>query len=155
MAPVTLSPADAAARVEVRDTLGVPLGPGQPAEFLHALGEREDWIDLTVFGALLVDLYTVFTRPGVRYLSGFYGPAERVLGNRRYPRDLPAARHHSFLLRSRKTRNCSLNLSTTAWTSSTAALFFLACMTLNSCLRPSSISGLASSDCSSSSRQAL
>jgi acyl-CoA hydrolase len=79
MPPVTLSAADAAARVEPRDTLGVPLGPGQPAAFLHALGEREDWVDLTVFGALLVDLYTLFTRSGVRYLSGFFGPAERFL----------------------------------------------------------------------------
>src|SRR6478735_4782592 len=77
MAPRTLAPAEAAAVVGPVDTLGIPLGPGQPAEFLHALGGRDDFTDLTVFGALLVDLYEVFTRPGVRYLSGFYGPAER------------------------------------------------------------------------------
>src|SRR6476659_1545064 len=74
-----LSPTDAAALVRATDTLGIPLGPGQPAEFLHALGTRDDYTDLTVFGALLVDLYEVFTRAGVRYLSGFYGPAERFL----------------------------------------------------------------------------
>jgi acyl-CoA hydrolase len=79
MAPRTLAPADAAALVEPRDTLGIPLGPGQPGAFLHALGDRDDFTDLTVFGALLVDLYEVFTKPGVRYLSGFYGPAERFL----------------------------------------------------------------------------
>src|SRR4051794_746961 len=79
MAPRTLAPTDAAALVGAVDTLGIPLGPGQPAEFLHALGPREDFTDLTVFGALLVDLYEVFTRAGVRYLSGFYGPAERFL----------------------------------------------------------------------------
>ena len=79
MAPRTLSPPDAAALVGSRDTLGIPLGPGQPSAFLHALGGREDFTDLTVFGALLVDLYEVFTRPGVRYLSGFFGPAERFL----------------------------------------------------------------------------
>src|SRR3954452_1529868 len=79
MPPRILSPAEAADLVESRDTLGVPLGPGQPSAFLHALGAREDFTDLTVFGALLVDLYEVFTRPGVRYLSGFYGPAERFL----------------------------------------------------------------------------
>src|SRR6478735_11732312 len=81
MAPRTLAPAEAAAVVGPVDTLGIPLGPGQPAEFLHALGGREAFTDLTVFGALLVDLYEVFTRPGVRYLSGFFGPAERFLAD--------------------------------------------------------------------------
>ena len=35
--------------------------------------------DLDIFGALLLDLYPLFSRPGVRYVSGFFGPAERVL----------------------------------------------------------------------------
>lgn len=70
---------DAAALVQPHDTLGIPLGPGQPSDFLHALGARDDWESLTVFGALLIDLYAVFTKPGVRYLSGFFGPAERFL----------------------------------------------------------------------------
>jgi acyl-CoA hydrolase len=55
------------------------LGPGIPGTFLHALGARDDFEDLQVFGALLTDLYDLFTRPGVRLLSGFYGPAERYL----------------------------------------------------------------------------
>ena len=79
MAPQLLSPADAATLLHPHDTLGIPLGPGQPSAFLHALGDRDDWVELTVFGALLVDLYAVFTKPGVRYLSGFFGPAERFL----------------------------------------------------------------------------
>ena len=79
MAPTTLSPAEAAARMQPHDTLGIPLGPGQPTAFLHALGDRDDWVELTIFGALLVDLFGVFTKPGVRYLSGFFGPAERFL----------------------------------------------------------------------------
>ncbi len=70
---------EAAALVRPTDTLAVPLGPGQPSDVLHALGERDDYVDLQVFGALLVDLYAVFTKPGVRYLSGFFGPAERFL----------------------------------------------------------------------------
>jgi len=61
------------------DRLGVPLGPGQPMGLLHALGKRERFDDLVVFGALLVDLYELFTRPGVHLLSGFFGPAERFL----------------------------------------------------------------------------
>jgi acyl-CoA hydrolase len=70
---------EAAALVRATDTLAIPLGPGAPAAFLHALGERDDWKNLEVFGGLLLDLYALFTKPGVRYISGFFGPAERVL----------------------------------------------------------------------------
>ncbi len=77
----TLTLEEAAALVRPRDTLGVPLGPGQPAALLHALGEREDFEDLVVHSALLVDLYPLFTRPGVRLRSGFFGPAERFLAD--------------------------------------------------------------------------
>ena len=38
-----------------------------------------DWDDLLISGALLVDLYEVFGQPGVRFLSGFFGPAERFM----------------------------------------------------------------------------
>ncbi|HEY3722544.1 MAG TPA: acetyl-CoA hydrolase/transferase C-terminal domain-containing protein [Acidimicrobiia bacterium] len=69
----------AVAAVRSRDRIAVPLGPGIPGTFLHALGARDDFEDLQVFGALLTDLYELFTRPGVRLLSGFYGPAERYL----------------------------------------------------------------------------
>ena len=70
---------EAAALLRPADTLAVPLGPGIPAAFLHALGKREDFTDLRVFGALLVDFFPLFTRPGVRLLSGFFGPVERAL----------------------------------------------------------------------------
>jgi acyl-CoA hydrolase len=69
----------AAALVRPKDTLAVPLGPGQPLDFLHALGERERFEELTVFAALLVDLFPLFAKPGVRLRSGFYGPVERAL----------------------------------------------------------------------------
>ncbi|MEZ5382719.1 MAG: acetyl-CoA hydrolase/transferase C-terminal domain-containing protein [Microthrixaceae bacterium] len=65
------------AEVRPVDTVGIPLGPGHPVGFLHALGERDDWDDLTVSGALLTDLYQLFTNPQVRFLSGFFGPIER------------------------------------------------------------------------------
>lgn len=74
-----LSAADAAALLRPVDTLAIPLGPGAPGALLHALGERDDWQALEVFGALLLDYYTVFTQPGVRLRSGFFGPAERAL----------------------------------------------------------------------------
>ena len=77
--PAELSLEDAAALLRPTDSLAVPLGPGQPGGFLHALAGRDDWEDLQVFGALLVDLYEVFLKPNVHYLSGFFGPAERFL----------------------------------------------------------------------------
>lgn len=79
MAPQRLSASDAASLLRSTDSLSVPLGPGQPGAFLHALAERPSWDQLEIGGALLVDLYEVFLRPGVRYRSGFFGPAERFL----------------------------------------------------------------------------
>lgn len=77
--PQELSAEQAAARLHPDDTLGMPLGPGQPPAFLRALGERGDWTDLRVYGALLAVGTELFSRSGVHYLSGFYGPLERVL----------------------------------------------------------------------------
>jgi acyl-CoA hydrolase len=77
--PEELTAEEAAARVKTDDTLGMPLGPGQPPAFLRALGERTDWTDLRVYGALLAVGTELFSRSGVHYLSGFYGPLERAL----------------------------------------------------------------------------
>ncbi len=74
-----MSAADAAALIRPTDTMAFGLGPGVPSEFVHALGTRDDWEHLEVFGGLLLDLFTVFTKRGVHYFSGFYGPAERML----------------------------------------------------------------------------
>jgi acyl-CoA hydrolase len=74
------STADEAARlVRPVDRLAMPLGPGQPRAFLEALGRRDDWQELSVFGALLTGLFPLFAKKGVRYRSGFFGPAERAL----------------------------------------------------------------------------
>jgi acyl-CoA hydrolase len=77
--PEELSAEHAAALLDTDDTLGMPLGPGQPPALLRALGERADWTDLRVYGALLAVGTELFSRPGVHYLSGFYGPLERAL----------------------------------------------------------------------------
>lgn len=77
--PVELTAEQAAARLRSVDTLGIPLGPGQPPAFLRALGERDDWTDLRVYGALLAVLTELFNHKGVHYLSGFYGPLDRAL----------------------------------------------------------------------------
>jgi len=76
---LTCTPAEAAALVRGRDTIGFGLGPGIPDAFLTALGTRDDWEDLVLGGALLLGYYTVLTKPGVSFRSGFFGPAERVL----------------------------------------------------------------------------
>ena len=73
------SPADAAALLRTTDTFAVGLGPAHPGALLHALGDRDDWVDLQAFGALLTDLYAVFMNPAVHFRSGFFGPAERFL----------------------------------------------------------------------------
>jgi acyl-CoA hydrolase len=77
--PQELTAEQAAALLKTADTLGIPLGPGQPPAFLRALGERKDWTDLRVYGALLAVLTELFSRQGVHYLSGFFGPLERAL----------------------------------------------------------------------------
>ena len=79
MAPRTLPLDEVAEILRPTDSLAVPLGPGIPAGFMHALGPRTDWEDLRVFGALLIDLFEVLTRPNVHLTSGFFGPAERFL----------------------------------------------------------------------------
>jgi acyl-CoA hydrolase len=77
--PDKLTAADAAARLEPADTLGIPLGTGQPPAFLEALGGRDDWQDLRIYGALLLAWSEAFKHPNVHYLSGFFGPVERSL----------------------------------------------------------------------------
>jgi acyl-CoA hydrolase len=74
-----LTPAEAAARLRPDDTLAIPLGPGQPPAFMAALGERDDWRNLRIYGALLLAWSEAFKHPGVHYLSGFFGPVERAL----------------------------------------------------------------------------
>jgi acyl-CoA hydrolase len=75
----TLSVEEAVARFEPRDTLGIPLGPGQPPALMAALGKRTDWEDLRVYGALLLVGTELFNHTNVHYLSGFFGPIERAL----------------------------------------------------------------------------
>lgn len=77
--PTTCTAAEAVALVRPVDSIGFGLGPANPDTFLAALGARDDWQDLQVGGALCLNLYSVFTKPGVTYRCGFFGPAERLL----------------------------------------------------------------------------
>jgi acyl-CoA hydrolase len=62
-----------------RDTVAAPIATGQPAALLAALAGRDDYEDLTIFSGLLIEPYAVLQHPGVRLISGFYGPIERML----------------------------------------------------------------------------
>jgi acyl-CoA hydrolase len=76
---MTCTADEAAALIRTRDTIGFGLGPANPDAFFTALGQRDDWEDLTFGGALLLGFYTVLLHPGVSYRSGFFGPAERMM----------------------------------------------------------------------------
>ena len=75
----TLIAEEAADRLLPTDTLGIPLATGQPPGFMAALGRRDDWDDLRVYGALLGVGTELFNHRNVHYLSGFFGPFERAL----------------------------------------------------------------------------
>jgi acyl-CoA hydrolase len=77
--PNVCTPEEAVALVRPVDQIGFGLGPGIPDALMTALGTRDDWEDLQIGGALCLNLYDVFTKPGVSYRCGFFGPAERVL----------------------------------------------------------------------------
>jgi acyl-CoA hydrolase len=61
------------------DVVAAPIAGGQPVALLTALAERDDWRDLRLFSGLLIAPYPVLQHPGVRVISGFYGPIERML----------------------------------------------------------------------------
>jgi acyl-CoA hydrolase len=77
--PRELNAEQAAALLNPVDAIGSGLGPAWPPALMLALGQRDDWEDLTVDGALVAVGTELFTRKGVRYKSGFLGPLERYL----------------------------------------------------------------------------
>jgi acyl-CoA hydrolase len=79
MSPRICTPEEAAALVLPSDSIGFGLGPANPDAFLTALGGRDDWVDLTLGGALLLGFYPVLSHPNVSYRCGFFGPAERMM----------------------------------------------------------------------------
>jgi acyl-CoA hydrolase len=74
-----MTAAEAAALLAPADTLSSGLGSAWPPQLMAALGQREDWEDLQVDGALITVGTELFNREGVRYRSGFFGPLERFL----------------------------------------------------------------------------
>lgn len=74
-----MTAAEAAQLIRPADQLASGLGPAWPPQLMAALGERDDWEDLTVDGALITVGTQLFERKGVRYRSGFFGPIERYV----------------------------------------------------------------------------
>src|SRR5262245_31705633 len=73
-----LSLTDAAQLVRPRDTLTCGLAIAQPTGLLEAIGARDDFEDLAILSGLLIRPYAFFQRRGVRVVSGFFGPMERM-----------------------------------------------------------------------------
>src|SRR5438067_10007988 len=70
---------EAAARlVRPRDTLLCGFVAGQPVGFLDALGTRDDLEDVVLYTGLLIRPFALLQNPGVRVVSGFFGPIERM-----------------------------------------------------------------------------
>lgn len=67
--PRHVTAAEAASLIRPIDSIGMGLGPAIPHAFMKALGERQDWEDLQLGGALLLDVYDVLTH-GPQYPLG-------------------------------------------------------------------------------------
>ena len=72
-----MTPEEAAGLLRPTDTLAMGLGPANPPALLEALSARDDFEDLVIGGALVLGLYQLFSKPGVHFKAGFFGPAER------------------------------------------------------------------------------
>jgi acyl-CoA hydrolase len=73
-----ITAAEAAALVRPVDTILTGFIGGQAGEILEAIGARTDLIDVTLFTGLLGAPYRLLLTPGVRVVSGFFGPVERA-----------------------------------------------------------------------------
>jgi acyl-CoA hydrolase len=69
--PTICTPEEAVSFVRPVDRIGFGLGPANPDAFLTALATRDDWVDLVLGGALLLNYYEVLTNPHVSYRCGF------------------------------------------------------------------------------------
>src|SRR5438445_9357225 len=73
-----LDPEAAARLVQPRDTVLCGFVAGQPVGFLDALGARTDLEDVALYTGLLTRPFALLQNPGVRVVSGFFGPIERM-----------------------------------------------------------------------------
>jgi acyl-CoA hydrolase len=72
-------PLDEAARlVRPRDTVQAGFAAGQPTGFFEALGARTDLEEVVLYTGLLMEPYALLQNRGVKVVSGFFGPIERM-----------------------------------------------------------------------------
>ena len=69
---------DAAALVRPRDTVAFGFVSAQPTGLLGAIGTRNDLEEVVLYTGLLVEPFAFLTNPGVRVVSFFFGPIERM-----------------------------------------------------------------------------
>ncbi len=92
-----LDVAAAAALVRPRDTVACGLASGQPAGVLEALGARDDLVDVRLYTGLLSQPYGgLLQNPGIRVLSAFFGPIERMARSMGMPVEFLAVDFHGL-----------------------------------------------------------
>jgi acyl-CoA hydrolase len=68
----------AVALVHPRDSLICGFVAGQPVGLLEAIGARTDLEEVVLYSGLLMRPYVFLQNPGVKVVSGFFGPIERM-----------------------------------------------------------------------------
>ncbi|HYR96537.1 MAG TPA: acetyl-CoA hydrolase/transferase C-terminal domain-containing protein [Candidatus Binatus sp.] len=69
---------EAARLIQPRDTVLCGFAAGQPVGLLDALGARADLEEVVLYTGLMIRPYALLQNPGVRVVSGFFGPIERA-----------------------------------------------------------------------------
>jgi len=77
MAASELCVEDAIALIRPSDEIGLGLVTSTPVGLLKELSKRQDWVDLTISGGLILGVFDVFLHPNVHYRSSFFGGGER------------------------------------------------------------------------------
>ncbi len=73
----TITAAQATQLLRATDTITLGFGPAFPIPFMEALGNRDDWQDLTIYATMLSAYYDVLSHPNLKLRSLFFGPVER------------------------------------------------------------------------------
>ncbi|MDG2047282.1 MAG: acetyl-CoA hydrolase/transferase C-terminal domain-containing protein [Halioglobus sp.] len=72
-----ISAAKAIQLLHTTDTITLGFGPAFPIPFMEALGDRDDWQELTIYAAILPAYYDGLSHPKITLRSLFFGPVER------------------------------------------------------------------------------
>lgn len=84
------------ARLDGVESLATGLITGQARAVLRAIGTRDPARPLTLWVGLLVEPYACLRDPGVRVVSGFFGPIERIARQAGFPIEFLPSDFHGF-----------------------------------------------------------